>query len=75
MPHVPRRQELALLDVDGAPGQRRGDEQVGLAAKESRDLQHIDDFGGEIALTGLVHVGQRRQAEAIADFAKMAAPP
>ncbi len=35
--HVARRQELALLDVDGTPGLRGGDEQVGLAAQERRE--------------------------------------
>ena len=41
--HVPGRQELALLDVDDLAGLRGGDQQVGLAAQEGRDLQDVDD--------------------------------
>jgi hypothetical protein len=37
-------QELPLLDVDGASGRRGGEQQVGLPAKERRDLQAIDHF-------------------------------
>ena len=43
--HVPGRDELALLDVDHALAQGRGDDQVGLAAEESGDLQDVGDFG------------------------------
>ena len=31
-------------------------------------MQHVDRLGGERALVGLVHVGQRRQAKALADL-------
>ena len=42
MAHIPGRDELALLDVDGAAGFAGGDQQVGLAAEEGGDLQDID---------------------------------
>ena len=66
--HVPGREELALLDVDGRAGLRRGDQQIGLAAQEGRDLQHVDRLRDARALLGLVHVGQHRQAELVADL-------
>ena len=46
----------------GLPGAPGGDEQVGLAAEEGRDLQHVDDLGRGGRLGGLVHVGEDRQA-------------
>ena len=66
--HVPRRKELPLLDIHRPPRSRGGDEEVGLAAKEGRDLQHVDGLRGERALRDLVHVGQHGQAEAVPDF-------
>ena len=64
--HVPGREELALLHLDDPAGLRGGDEQVGLAAQEGRDLQHVDDLGDGRALLGGVDVGDDRQAEALA---------
>ena len=66
--HVPRREKLPLLDVHRPPRARGGDQQVGLAAEERRNLQHVDRLRGGGALLALVHVGQHRQAEALADF-------
>ena len=68
MLHVPGREKLALLDVDRAPGARRGDQQIGLAAEEGGDLQHVDRLRRDRALRALVHVGEHRQAERLADF-------
>ena len=68
--HVPGRQELALLDVDGLAGFRRGDQQVGLPAQERRDLQHVDGLRDAGALLDLVHVGEHRDAERVADVGK-----
>ena len=62
--HVVRREELALLDVDRASALRRGEEQIGLAAKEGGDLQDVDDLGGGLDLRDVVDVGQDRTAEA-----------
>ena len=63
--HVPRRQELALLDVDRAAGLGGGAQQVGLAAEEGGDLQHVDHLGHGLALPALVDVGQHRQARGL----------
>ena len=65
--HVPGRKKLPLLDVDRSARARRGNQQVGLAAKESGDLQRVDGLGDRSALGALVHVGDHRQAEAFAD--------
>ena len=40
--HVFAREELRLLDVDRAPRLRCGDQKVGLAAEEGRNLNHVD---------------------------------
>ena len=58
------RQELTLLDVDGAPGLGRRDEQVGLAAQEGGNLQHVGDLGGGRGLRRLVDVGEHGHADA-----------
>jgi len=62
MMHVPRGNELAFLDVDGAAGAACGDEQVGLAAEEGGNLQDIDCFGGDFAVARLMNVRENRQA-------------
>ena len=61
--HVPGRQELALLDIDRPAGFGRGQQQVGLAAQESRDLQHVDCFRHRPALLRRMDVGQDRQPQ------------
>ena len=61
MNHVPGGEELALLHVDDLAGPRRGDEEIGLAAEEGRDLQHIDGFSDCGALLCLMHVGEHGQ--------------
>jgi methyl-accepting chemotaxis protein len=40
--HVPRRQKLALLDVDDLAGLCRSHQQIGLPAQKRRDLQDVD---------------------------------
>ncbi len=52
---------LTLTDLAGS---RRGDEKIGLAAEEGRDLQHVDGFGHGGTLIGLMHVGEHRQVRA-----------
>ena len=66
--HVPGREELPLLDIDRPPGARRRDQKVGLAAEEGGDLQRVDRLGDPGALGALVHVGDHRQADRLADF-------
>ncbi len=66
--HVPGGEELPLLHIDRATGLRRGDQQVGLAAEEGGDLQHVHRLGHGRALLGRVHVGQGGQAKGLADL-------
>ena len=68
IPHVPGREELALLDVDRLAGAGRGDEEIGLAAEEGRDLQHVDRLGHGGALLGLMHVGDDGKPDALPDL-------
>src|SRR5260370_16899053 len=44
--HIPRGQELALLDVDRASGFCGCFDEVCLAREQRGDLDHIDDFRG-----------------------------
>src|ERR1700730_6455276 len=44
MPHVPRRHELSLLDIDRAAAERSRYHEISLAAQKCRDLKHINDF-------------------------------
>ena len=69
--HVPRREELALLDVDDTAGLGRGHEEIGLTAQERRDLQHVDGFGDPRALRGLMDIGEHRHAELLRISAKI----
>src|SRR4029453_19329139 len=39
------RKKLSLLDIDDTSGFRCGDEQIGLPAGESRNLQHVRAIG------------------------------
>ena len=66
--HVPRREKLALLDIDRPPGLRRRDEEVGLPAQKCRDLQDVDRFRGVRALGRLVHIGEHGNAELVSDL-------
>ncbi len=55
--HVPRRHELPLLDVHRHARLPRRDEQVGLAAKERRDLEQVDTGGDGDGLPRVMDVG------------------
>ena len=52
---------FTLMARPVAPG---GQQQVGLAAEEGGDLQHVHRLGRRGALLGGVHVGERGQAGA-----------
>ncbi len=60
--HVLWGQELALFDVDRQPGFAAGVQQIGLAAQESRHLQHVDDLGHADRLFRVVDIGDHRQS-------------
>src|SRR5262249_5014024 len=70
VPHVPRREELPLLDVDGtaASGARR--HQVRLAAEERGDLDQVQYLGRRRHLLGGVDIREDRTAERLADAPK-----
>ena len=59
--HVPRRNELALLDVHGASGLSSGDEQISLAAEERGNLEDVDDFRHTLHVDGFMHVGEHAE--------------
>ena len=59
--HVVGREELTLLDVDGAAGPRGGHDQVGLPAEERRNLEDVGDLGDRSGLGRLVNVGENRR--------------
>src|ERR1043166_5850446 len=59
---VPGREELTLLDVDGAARAAGGDDEGGLPAEEGRDLQNVGDVRGLLHLRRVVNVGEHGQA-------------
>lgn len=67
MSHVPRRHELALLEIDCPTAERGSDYQIGLAAEKRGDLENIDDFGHLGYVGGFVHVGENWKAQSIFD--------
>ena len=68
--HVPGGEELAFLDVHGAFGHRGGDYQVGLAAEERRDLQHVGYLGDFRDVLGVVHVGEDGNVDLVLDLSQ-----
>ena len=66
--HVPGRNELAFLDVDGAAAERGGDEQIGLAAQKCGNLQDVDDFGDARNVGRFMNVGEHRDVHFVFDF-------
>src|SRR5262249_35471841 len=66
--HVPGRDKLALLDVDGASPLSGFNQQVRLPAQESRNLNYVDDFGHSGHIGCLVNIGQHLHAGVFFDF-------
>ncbi len=60
---IPRRQKLSLFYIHRAACGGAGENKVGLAAQECRNLQHVGYFGGGFGLRGFVHIYHYRQAE------------
>jgi hypothetical protein len=58
---------LSLLHIHGASGRSGGKKQIGLAAKEGRDLQDVGDVACRLALLGQVHVSENGQARGSAN--------
>ena len=65
--HRFRSEKLSLFDIDDLAGLRGGNQQIGLAAQESRYLQHVDVFGGDRSLFRVVDIGHYRHAESAPD--------
>ena len=63
-------QELSLLDVHHAARVGGSDQQFGLAAQESGNLQHVNIFGGDIGLDGLMDVGHYGDIKRFAHLAQ-----
>ena len=74
VPHVSRREELALLDVDDASRAGCRDDQIGLPREERGNLQDVGDFGRARGLPGFVDVGQDRHASRFANAREDAQP-
>ena len=58
--HLPRGEELPLLHVHRLSGLPGGEQQVGLAAEEGGDLQHVDHVTDLCALRFIMHIRQHR---------------
>ena len=71
---VPRREELAFLDVDDPAGACGGEDEIGLAAEEGGDLENIDGFAGDLRIRGRVDIGGDRDAQLRADRGEKGAP-
>ena len=65
--HLPGREELALLDIDRLALRRHADDEIGLAAQEGRGLQHINHRGDFRQRSVLMHIGEHRHLESLAD--------
>src|SRR5271169_4257589 len=68
MPNVPRRHELALLDVDGTSCLRRSRQQVSLAAQKRWNLDYVNRLGDARNIRGLIDIGEHRHAHNIPNF-------
>ena len=63
VPHVAGGEELALLHVHRLSRPGRRDDEVGLAAEERGDLDHVENLGGGLDLGDLVDVREHRDPE------------
>ena len=72
MRHVPRRDELTLLDVDRSTGFAGSNEKVCLAAKEGWNLEDIDSFRNGFAVRRFVHIGENGKTGFARETAKNA---
>ena len=57
-----------FFTLTALPGFGGGDQQIGLPAQERRDLQYVDRWRDARALRGVVHVGEHRNFQCVADF-------
>ena len=61
--HVPRRKELAFLDVDCGPCLPCRQKKIGLPAQKGRNLEDVNGSGGFLALLGQVNIRQCGSAD------------
>ena len=66
--HVPRRHELALLDVHHAFAHGRGYHQIRLTAKKRGNLQNIGDFGNFWHIVLFMHVREHGHVHFVFHF-------
>ena len=71
---VPRRKELALLDIGHAARPADGNQQIRLPRKERWNLQHVADLRRRRDMRDFVHIGQDRQPRALLDLSENASP-
>src|SRR6267378_1979034 len=72
--HLFGRHPLAFLDVHRAIGLAGSHEQIGLAAEECRDLQHVGHARGERHVAGFMDVGHDGKPGGGADLLECAQP-
>src|SRR5262249_16204194 len=68
--HVRWRQELPFFDIHDLARLGSGDDQIGLAAQECRDLKNVEDLGGRFAVRGLVNVGEDGNTQTVSNVVK-----
>jgi len=66
--HFPRGEELALLDVHGLHGRGRRENEVGLAAEESRSLKIVHHFRHGSGLLSGMDIREHGNVPALANF-------
>src|ERR1700683_674208 len=72
MPHVPGRNKLSFLNVDGAPAERSRYHKIGLPAKKRGDLQHIGHFRDSGDIGHFMYIGEYWKLNFIFDFSQNA---
>src|SRR5439155_10546738 len=66
--HIPRREELALFNVNCTTRFRSGTQQISLPAEECRYLQHVDLLAGNLGLSGGMDIGCDRNLQLASDL-------
>jgi hypothetical protein len=72
--HVARGHELALLDVHRPAAPRARHDEIGLAAEERGNLEHVEHLRGRPHLGDRVHVGQDREPGLLLDLLQDSQP-
>ena len=68
--HVPGRQKLTFFDIDHPAGRGGSNDEVGLPAEKSGDLEHIDEFAGDLCFLGGVDIGRHGNSQFPADLSQ-----